>query len=87
MPRGETQSDSIAAMEQRWRELAERLSDLERAMKRTHPETISVSRWTRFRRNYLNDLANRQANAVATADFLATLRRELDGYRSSQGHH
>lgn len=88
MPRaeatGRTQGDAVADMERSWRNLADALQNELAALKRTHPETITVSIYTRLRRNYLERLAADIDAANAMTEFLASLRRQLDDRHSGR---
>jgi|GEM_PF-7028959 len=82
-------SDSVDSLDElalTWREHADNLSRLEIALRRTHPETITTSDWTRIRRWYLESVARDFRIAHATADRLAAIARQLDEHRNSQGH-
>lgn len=79
--------DVLAERERAWRIHAEKLSALQREIKRVHPEMITADQWTRIRRWYLEGIAADIQLSLDTADSLADLRRQMDVDRSSQGHH
>lgn len=80
MPVGDSnQSDA-----RRFRELAEKLraardrySELLAALRRTHPETITVSAWTKLRAGFLELFEEARLRSEAQAKLFDTLAKEV----------